>query len=123
MRTLVLKQLLILLFLILLGAFFRLYKLSEFPVQLNHDEVTQLYDAISVAQTGKDIYGNFLPFIFPSIGDFKPPFYTYITSIFYMIFGWGELTIRLPAALFGLLMIPAVYLFTLKLLKNYNILI
>lgn len=99
----------------------RFYRLIDFPVQLNHDEITQLYDAISIAQTGKDIYGNFLPFIFPSVGDFKPPFYTYITSIFYMIFGSGELTIRLPAILSGLLMIPAVYFFTLKLLKNDSI--
>ncbi len=99
----------------------RFYKLSDFPIQLSHDEMTQLYDGISIAQTGKDIYGNFLPFIFTSIGDFKPPFYTYITSIFYMIFGGGEGTIRLPGAIFGILMIPAVYIFSLRLLKNNNI--
>src|SRR3989344_4875071 len=121
MRQVISKRFLILLLVILIGAVFRFYKLSDFPVQLNHDEITQLYDAISIAQTGKDIYGNFLPFIFPSIGDFKPPFYTYITSFFFMIFGWRELTIRLPGALFGLFMIPAVYLFTLKLLRNNNI--
>ena len=121
MHKIISHKLLVLLFIILIGAAFRFYKLADFPIQLNHDEVTQLYDAISIAQTGRDIYGNFLPFIFPSIGDFKPPFYTYITSIFFMIFGWSELTIRLPAVTFGLLMIPAVYLFTLKLLKKQNI--
>ncbi len=112
---------LLLLVIIFIGIFLRFYRLKDFPVQLNHDEITQLYDAISIAQTGKDIYGNFLPFIFPSVGDFKPPFYTYITSIFYIVFGSGEVTIRLPAVLFGLLMIPAVYFFTLKLLKNNRI--
>ncbi len=121
MHKIISHKLLVLLFIILIGAAFRFYKLADFPIQLNHDEMTQLYDAISIAQTGRDIYGNFLPFIFPSIGDFKPPFYTYITSIFFMIFGWSELTIRLPAVTFGLLMIPAVYLFTLKLLKKQNI--
>lgn len=121
MPKIISRQLLILIFIILLGVAVRFYKLSDFPIQLSHDEMTQLYDSISIAQTGKDIYGNFLPFIFPSIGDFKPPFYTYITSIFYMIFGGGEGTIRLPGAITGLLMIPAVYIFSLRLLKNNNI--
>lgn len=121
MPKIISKQLLILILIILLGIILRFYKLSSFPVQLSHDEMTQLYDSISIAQTGKDIYGNFLPFIFPSIGDFKPPFYTYVTSIFYMIFGGGEETIRLPGTIFGILMIPAVYMFSLRLLKNRNI--
>lgn len=118
MRTLISKQSIVLFLIILIGAFLRFYRLPDFPIQLNHDEMTQLYDAISISQTGRDIYGNFLPFIFPSVGDFKPPFYTYITSVFYMIFGWHEIVIRLPSVLFGLALIPAVYFFTLKLLKN-----
>ncbi len=121
MRTLVSRQVLILFLIVLFGAVLRFVKLAEYPIQLNHDEITQLYDAISIAHTGKDIYGNFLPFIFPSIGDFKPPFYTYITSFFYLIIGGGEITIRLPAAIFGLLTILAVYFFVIKLLKNRNI--
>lgn len=115
------KGYLLLLLPILLGAFLRFFSLGDFPVHLNHDEISQLYDAISIAETRKDIYGNFLPFIFPSINDFKPPFYTYITSLFYFLFGGGELTIRLPGVLFGLLTIPAVYLFVLKLFKKWEI--
>lgn len=121
MRTLITKHIFILLLLIILGGVLRFFRLSDFPVQLNHDEISQFYDAISIAQTGKDIYGNFLPFIFPSVGDFKPPFYTYITSIFFMIFGWQEITIRLPAVFFGVLLIPTVYFFSNKLLNNKNI--
>lgn len=115
------KNFVLLLVIILLGVFLRFYRLSDFPVQLNHDEVSQLYDAISIAQTGKDIYGNFLPVMFRSVNDFKSPFYTYITSLFYSVFGGGELTIRLPGALFGALIIFAVYFFVLKLLKNNKI--
>lgn len=121
MRTLIFGKLFFLTIVILLGFLMRFFKLSEFPVQLSHDEISQLYDAISIAQTGRDVYGNFMPFIFPSVGDFKPPFYTYLTSIFYMILGGGEAVIRLASALFGLLMIPAVYFFTLRLLNNYKI--
>lgn len=115
------KNYLILIFIILLGLFLRLYQLDKFPVNLSHDEISQLYDAISIAQTGKDIYGNFMPTIFESVHDFKPPFYTYITSIFYLLFGGGEITIRLPGVFFGTLIIPAVFLFVLKLLKNMKI--
>ncbi len=115
------KTVFLLLIIILLGVSLRFYKLDQYPVQLNHDEATQLYDAISIANTGKDIYGNVMPFIFPSIGDYKPPFYTYITSIFYFIFGGGELTIRLPAAIFGCLMIPIVGLFVMSIFKNKKI--
>lgn len=121
MYTLIPKHFFILLLIIGVGAFLRFFKLTEFPVQLNHDEITQLYDAISIAQTGRDIYGNFLPAIFHSIGDYKSPSYTYITSLFFMVFGWQELTVRLPGVFFGLFMIPAVCLFTIKLLKNRSI--
>lgn len=115
------RKYLLLIIIIFLGLFLRFYSLEEFPIQLSHDEVTQFYDAISIAQTGRDIYGNFMPFIFESIHDFKPPFYTYITIPFYLIFGDREITIRLPGAVFGVLLIPAVFIFVLKLLKNKNI--
>lgn len=121
MKFLNLRQTLFLVLVILLAIFLRFYKLGEFPVQLNHDEVTQLYDAISIAQTGKDIYGNFLPTVFPSVHDFKPPFYTYITAALYFILGAGETTIRVSAAVFGVLTVPAVFFFTLKILRNINI--
>ena len=117
MRSLIFKRK-ILLIIFLMGAFLRFYKLTSYPIQLNPDEVTQLYDAISIAQTGKDIYGHFLPFMFTSVGDFKPPFYTYITSLFYFVLGWSELIVRLPGAIFSFLIIPASYFFVLKFLKN-----
>lgn len=115
------KELLILIIIIIIGAFLRFYKLTEFPIQLSHDEVTQLYDAISVAQTGKDIYGNFLPTIFVSINDFKPPFYTYITAFTYFLTGAQEITIRVPGALFGILIIPAVFVFVKELFNHKTI--
>jgi len=115
------KPAVILLVIVALGAFLRFYKLSQFPITLNHDEVTQLYDAISIVRTGKDIYGNKLPFIFPSINDYKPPFYSYATAIVYKIFGWQELTIRITGAFFGTLVIVGVYLFVDKLIRKKSL--
>lgn len=111
----------ILILIILLGVILRFYRLTNYPIQLNPDELTQLYDAISIAQTGKDIYKNFMPFIFPSVGDFKPPFYTYVTTLFYFLFGWSEWIIRLPGAIFSALLIPAIYMFALRLTKKRDI--
>jgi len=112
---------LLLLLIILIGAFFRFYQLNNFPVQLNHDEITQLYDAISIAQTGRDIYGNFLPTMFVSINDFKPPFYTYITAVTYLIFGNHEVIIRLPSAFFGTILVLVIFYFTKNIFKNDKI--
>lgn len=102
----------------LLGIFLRVWKLPQFPIQLNHDEITQVYDAISIAQTARDIYGNFLPTIFQSVGDYKPPFYTYATSLVYLIVGNHEWTIRVVGVIFGILIIPGVFWFTIKLTKQ-----
>src|SRR3989344_8994935 len=115
------KNIFILLLIIALGGFLRLYRLADFPVQLNHDEISQLYDAISIAQTGKDIYVNFLPTIFPSINDFKSPFYTYATAFVYLIVGNHEWIIKVPGVVFGILIIPAVFWFTLLLTKQSKV--
>ncbi|MCL5069533.1 MAG: glycosyltransferase family 39 protein [Actinobacteria bacterium] len=113
-----LRTILILIVIFSLGVSLRFYKLEEFPVQLNHDEVSQLYDAISIATTGKDIYNNSYPVMFKSVNDYKSPFYTYITAIIYLLRGGDELTVRLPGAIFGSLVIIAVFAFTDVLFKN-----
>ncbi len=105
----------------LVGGFLRFYKLDKYPVQLNHDEISQLYDTASIVQTGKDIYGNFLPLAFPSTGEYKVGHYIYITVLPYLIFGMKEITIRIPAAFFGTLIIPAVFLFINQLTKKWKL--
>ena len=105
----------------MLGITLRLWGLQQYPIHLSHDEVSQAYDAISIAQTGKDIYGNFLPTIFPSIGDYKSPFYTYATALVYLLIGNHEWMIRVVGVVFGILIIPVAFWFTLKLTKDSKI--
>lgn len=112
------KTALSLILIVIFSISLRVWKLPEYPIQLNHDEVSQVYDAISIAQTGKDIYGNFLPTIFPSVNDFKSPFYTYATVLVYLLIGNHEWLIRVVGVIFGILLIPAVFYFTLKLTKQ-----
>lgn len=115
------KKILILFIIIFIGALLRIYLINDFPVQLSPDEVTQIYDAISIAQTGRDIYGNYLPTNFISVNDYKPPFYIYMTSLTYLLLGNKETIIRIPGIIFGILLIPAIFFFTFKLFKNEKI--
>lgn len=121
MHKMNIKILLVLALITLIGGFLRFYQLDKYPVQLNHDEISQIYDVASVVQTGKDIYGNFLPLAFPSTGEFKVGHYIYITILPYLIFGMREVSIRIPAAFFGTLIIPAVFLFVSQLTKNWRL--
>lgn len=115
------KKIFILLLIVFFGGFLRFFKLDEYPIQLNHDEISQLYDMASIAQTGKDIYGNFLPLAFPSTGDFKIGHYIYLSLIPYLIFGFEEVTIRISSAFFGTLIILAIFLFVKVLTKNWTL--
>lgn len=111
----------LLIFLILFSFFLRFFKLSEFPITLNHDEISQLYDAISIAQTGKDVYGNFLPIVLTSTGDYKAAYYTYLSIIPYWIFGSQDFVIRVVTAFFGSLTTLAAFLFINSLTKNWKL--
>lgn len=121
MRKIILDKYFLLLVVIIIGGFLRFFKLSEFPVQLNHDEISQIYDVKSIVQTGRDIYGKFLPLAFYSTGDYKPGHYIYVTVPFFFILGDQEITIRVPAAFFGTLNILAVFFFIYTLTKNKTI--
>lgn len=120
MRKIILRNF-VLIIIVAVGAFLRFFKLAEFPIQLNHDEISQIYEVKSIVQTGRDIYGNFLPLAFYSTGDYKPGHYIYITIPFFLILGDQEITVRVPAAFFGTLTILAVFFFVYTLSKNKTI--
>ncbi|MBU4210199.1 phospholipid carrier-dependent glycosyltransferase [Patescibacteria group bacterium] len=95
------KKTKIILLLITLTAFFiRIYKTNSYPPLL-WDETAIGYNAYSILKTGKDEYGEFLPLIFKSFGDYKPGFYIYLTVPFVAIFGLNPLSVRLPSIILG----------------------
>jgi len=53
---------------ILLASFLRLYNLANVPPHLTPDEASLGYNAYSILKTGKDEYGKFMPIIFKSFG-------------------------------------------------------
>lgn len=73
------------------------------PPSLNWDEVSLGYNAFSLLKTGRDEWGTILPLIFRAFGDFKLPAYVYFSVPV-------PFAVRLPSAIFGLLLIVISYL-------------
>lgn len=108
------KILLILIFLI--AFFLRFWQLESNPPSLTWDEAAWGYNAYSLGIDGKDEFGNFLPFTYlESFGDYKPPFYAYLTILPVKIFGLNEFSTRFASAFFGTLTVLLTYFLTIEL--------
>lgn len=92
-----------------LGFFLRLYKLGEYPSGFHSQEAIVGYRSYSLLNTGKDELGRPWPLFFSSFGDYQLPFPTYLTMATVGIFGLTEGAVRLPMAIFGGLAVLALY--------------
>jgi hypothetical protein len=91
------------------AAFLRLDRLDQLPPAPYWEEVALGYDAYSIAQTGRDHHGHWLPLVaFESFGDWKPGGYIYSLVPLISWFGLSVWTLRLPAALAGVLIVGGV---------------
>ena len=99
----------ILLIIILVAAVLRLWKLGSIPPHLTPDEAALGYNAYSILKTGRDEYGELLPIIFKSFGDFKPGLYVYFTAPLIAILGLNEWSVRLPSAIAGVFAVWLLY--------------
>ncbi len=105
-----------LLLIFVVSLFFRLYKVTSYPISLTMDEVSIGYNAYSILKTGKDEWGKTLPLAFRSVGDYKPPINVYLTVLSVAVFGLSEFAVRFPVAVIGSL---TAVLFSL-LLKEFG---
>lgn len=108
----------ILIIVLLLSFFLRIYKVSEFPAGLNADEAAIGYNAYSLIKTGKDEFGHPWPINFQSFNDYKPGLYFYLVIPSVWVFGLNELAIRLPSVIFGTLTVLLVFLLVKKMSDN-----
>lgn len=109
------------LFLILLLAFFlRIIKVGSFP-PLYTDEASFGYNAYSILKTGRDEYGQFLPVVLRSFGDYKPALSSYLSIPFVSLFGLNELSTRLPSVILGTLTVLFTYLLTKEIFNKSTI--
>ncbi len=95
--------------LIVLAATLRLIALDRFPNGFTGDEAQQGYSGYSILKTGKDEWGQTLPLNPRGFGDYKPPLYTYLTIPSEAIFGLNIFSVRLPAAIIGIIVVAVVY--------------
>ncbi|MBU0569340.1 glycosyltransferase family 39 protein, partial [Patescibacteria group bacterium] len=106
---------LVLIAILLVASFLRLWKLSEVPVSLFGDELDVGYHAYSILKTGKDYSGNSWPLHFQSLAEWRTPLYLYSCVPTVALFGISPLGVRLPAAIFGTLGVWGIYLLVKKL--------
>ena len=109
------NTILILLLIIIVGSFFRLFWITKSPPSLNWDEAALGYNSYSLLTTGKDEYGHKLPLVLRSFDDYKPALYSYLTAPFIAVFGLNELSVRLISVLSGVSIIFLVFLIARKL--------
>lgn len=112
---------LILLAIVVVASFLRLWKLSVNPPSLFGDELDLGYQAYSILKTGRDYYGNFLPIHFHSLAEWRTPLYLYSAVPTVAVFGISPLGVRLPAAIFGILGVLVLYLLINQVTNNESL--
>lgn len=110
----------ILIVIIVLAFFLRFYELGKVPASPDWDEVSLGYNAYSILKTGRDEYGKFLPLVFRSFDDYKPPLYVYLTIPAIALFGLNVTAVRLPSAILGTLTILFAYFLIRELFAQHK---
>jgi hypothetical protein len=77
----------ILLILIILGAFLRLNKLGIGGIGFFRDEAAMGFNTWSILKTGKDEFGQSFPLFFRSFEVFFMPAYEYLSLPIFLLFG------------------------------------
>lgn len=87
--------------LLLLGFFVRCAFVGSLPFGLNQDEASAGYEAWSLLNYGIDRCGNIRPVLLESWGSGQNVLYSLLAMPFISLLGLSELSLRLPAAVFG----------------------
>jgi 4-amino-4-deoxy-L-arabinose transferase-like glycosyltransferase len=96
---------------LLLGAFLRLYKVSEVPPGLYVDEISNAYNGYEILTKGADEHGVKFPLWFQAFGEYKMPMFIYTVAGSIAIFGRTDFAVRFPAVVSGILTILVFYFF------------
>jgi 4-amino-4-deoxy-L-arabinose transferase-like glycosyltransferase len=106
-------QLVALALILAMGASLRLYQLDQYPLGVHHDELSNMYDGWSIAETGADRFGAYLPMVERAYGenDYRPAMYSWLNAATIKVAGFSIKAGRLPAALLGIASLVLLYLF------------
>lgn len=98
-----------LVFIILIAFALRVYALNDIPNGVFTDEAARGYDAFSIAHTGRDMHGAFLPLFARGFDDYTPTLYTYLTVPFVSMLNLSPFSTRLAAVWIGIITMLAAY--------------
>ena len=108
----------ILILIIGIAIFLRIYSLGKVPSSPDWDEVALGYNAYSILETGRDEYGKFIPVVLRSFDDYKPALYAYLIIPFIKIFGLSVVAVRMPAIIFGVITVITIFFIMKELFKK-----
>lgn len=110
----------ILLVILFLAAFLRLFKLGQSPPGLNQDEAVNAWNAYCLLKTGTDQHGVSWPiFYMRALGGNNSPLYIYTLIPFQAVGGMNIYTTRLPGVFAGVLTVFLIY-YTGRRLFNWQ---
>lgn len=113
------KSVVILVLILFLASFLRLWQLGVVPFGMTHDELGYSYNAYSIAKTGKNVFGEKLPLLtWVAKGDAFLPTTMYLTVPFFFFLPFNATTARLPDALLGIADVFLIYILVLSVFKN-----
>jgi 4-amino-4-deoxy-L-arabinose transferase-like glycosyltransferase len=109
--------------LMLLGVslFTRIWRVTEAPASVNWDEAALGYNAYSLLMTGRDEFGKALPVALRSFDDYKPAGYAYLAVLPIKFFGLSEFSTRLPSVVYGSLLVFLIVYITAKLSRRVSL--
>jgi 4-amino-4-deoxy-L-arabinose transferase-like glycosyltransferase len=104
-------------FIILIGFLLRFMQLENYPLSAHHDELSNIYDGYSIAETGADRWGQKYPLILRGFGtlDYRPPMYAWLSAVTISLFGFSVASGRLVSAILGFISLILLYLVAKKM--------
>jgi hypothetical protein len=106
---------------IVLAAILRIFWLGQAPNTFSTDEASNGYDAYSLMLTMRDRYGDRLPLFLTALNDSRESLFIFLIIPFIKLLGLNEFSVRLPAAIAGVLTVMAVYFLAKEAFKKNSI--
>ena len=108
----------LLIIIVLLGLFLRIYNLDRVPTGFFCDEASIGYNAYTILTKGADEYGTHLPLFFRAFGEYKNPIEIYSTVPFIALGGLNEWSTRITEVIYGIIGIIAIFFLGKQVLQT-----
>ena len=108
----------LLLVVVLLGCASYFYQARQNPPGFYLDESSISYNAYTIAETGRDEYGESWPLYFRAFGEYKNPVYIYLLALLFRLFGPSILVARLLSVGLGVAAIIVLFILAFQISRR-----